>query len=457
MTGITSSTRIRLGDLLTVIRGVTYKKEDATAAPGPGRLPLIRATNIQDGLVFDSLVYIPSRYVSAQQRLQENDIVIAASSGSASIVGKAAQLTQPWDGTFGAFCYGLRSNGRANSRYIAWFLQTSEYRSRMSQLAAGVNINNLRATHIEETEISLPSLDAQNSIVAEIEKQFSRLDAGVAALKRVQANLKRYRAAVLKAACEGKLVPTEAKLARQERRQYESGAQLLERILEERRAKWNGRGLYKEPAALNVAEIPGLPDGWTWGRVEQIADVALGKMLDRQKHRTGKRLRYLRNINVRWGSVDTDDLSEMYFREEELLRYVLIDGDVLVCEGGEPGRSALWNAIIPEMMYQKALHRVRFYGALKSQYMVYILESLAKSGRLEPFFTGSTVKHFTRESFVKLPVPIPPLAEQVRIVAEVEQRLSVVEEIETAVEAGLKRAARLRQAVLQKAFCGNHE
>ena len=83
--------------------------------------------------------------------------------------------------------------------------------------------------------------------MAEIEKQFTRLDAGVAGLRRVQANLKRYRAAVLKAACEGKLVPTEAELARREGRSYETGAQLVERILTERRQKWNGKGKYKDP------------------------------------------------------------------------------------------------------------------------------------------------------------------------------------------------------------------
>ena len=90
--------------------------------------------------------------------------------------------------------------------------------------------------------------------MAEIEKQFTRLEAGVAALRRVQANLKRYRAAVLKAACEGRLVPTEAELARQEGRTYETGAQLLERILTERRKKWNGKGKYKEPAKPDTAQ-----------------------------------------------------------------------------------------------------------------------------------------------------------------------------------------------------------
>ena len=107
--------------------------------------------------------------------------------------------------------------------------------------------------------------------MAEIEKQFTRLEAGVAGLRRVQANLKRYRAAVLKAACEGKLVPTEAELARQEGRSYETGAQLLERILTERRQKWNGKGKYKEPAKSNATNLPPLPDGWVWASIEQLS------------------------------------------------------------------------------------------------------------------------------------------------------------------------------------------
>ena len=123
----------------------------------------------------------------------------------------------------------------------------------------------------EQSELPKPELDEQREIVAEIEKQFTRLEAGVAALRRVQANLKRYRAAVLKAACEGKLVPTEAELARQEGRTYETGAQLLERILTERRQNWNGKGKYKEPAAPDTTNLPELPEGWTWATVEQLS------------------------------------------------------------------------------------------------------------------------------------------------------------------------------------------
>ena len=120
----------------------------------------------------------------------------------------------------------------------------------MTQRTAGISAHNDKVV-LKIPNFPIPPLDEQAEIVAEIEKQFTRLEAGVAGLRRVQANLKRYRAAVLKAACEGKLVPTEAELARQEGRTYETGAQLLERILTERRAEMERKG------EVQRAEKPG--------------------------------------------------------------------------------------------------------------------------------------------------------------------------------------------------------
>jgi type I restriction enzyme S subunit len=144
----------------------------------------------------------------------------------------------------------------------------------------------------------------------------------------------------------------------------------------------------------------------------------------------------------------------MFFEDNQLERYGLIDGDVLVCEGGEPGRAAVWNGKFPDMKYQKALHRVRCCKGYEPRMLVVLLEHLAKSGRLEKWFTGSTIKHFTRESFVQLPVPLPSISEQKVILEEIDCRLSVTEELETTIETNLKRAERLRQTILQRAFSG---
>ena len=305
---------------------------------------------------------------------------------------------------------------------------------------------------LRQLSVPLPSEDEQDEIVAELEKQFSRLDEAVANLQRVKANLKRYKASVLKAAVEGRLVETEATLARREGRTFETGEQLLQRILEERRAKWRGKGRYKEPVAQTAEFTIAVTDGWTSATVDQLASVQLGKMLDKQKHKAGEPYRYLRNINVRWGTFDVSDVFEMNFESDELERFSVRAGDVLVCEGGEPARAAVWRAKQTDMKYQKALHRVRFDGAYLPDLIVIALEHLAKSGALDELYGGSTIKHFTRETFVKLVLPVPPAAEQARIVAEVDRHLSIIREVEVEVEANLQRAQALRQATLAKAF-----
>jgi restriction endonuclease S subunit len=187
----------------------------------------------------------------------------------------------------------------------------------------------------------------------------------------------------------------------------------------------------------------------------QIAAVKLGKMLDRSKHKTGRELRYLRNINVRWGSIDTSDLLEMFFKdaaEEE--KYSVRPGDVLVCEGGEPGRASVWAGGETELKYQKALHRVRFNEPYEPKLLVYFLERMASTGRLEEFFTGSTIKHFTRESFIGLRVPNPPLPEQRRIVARIEELFSRLDAGVAALRHAKAQLQRYRQSVLAAAVTG---
>ena len=309
-----------LGSLLEVLRGVSYKKVDASSVSAEGLVPLLRATNIDRVLNLDGLVYVPTHYVNPDQYLRPGDIVIAASSGSSSVVGKAAQLNKEWFGTFGAFCLGLRAVSAMDNRFLAWFLQGNEYRNRTSQLAAGVNINNLKREHIEGIPIPIPPLPEQRRIVAEIEKQFTRLDASVAALKRVRANLKLYRASVLKAACEGRLVPTEAELARSVGRDYEPADQLLEGIQSERRAHWEAqekRGRkYKEPVASDTSALSELPKGWVWASLALIGEVRLGRQRS-PKRATGPHMRpYLRAANVTWDGLDLSDVKEMDFSPE---------------------------------------------------------------------------------------------------------------------------------------------
>ncbi|PKM33417.1 MAG: restriction endonuclease subunit S [Gammaproteobacteria bacterium HGW-Gammaproteobacteria-12] len=161
----------KIGDICDQIRGVTYSKSDATLAPAAGFKPILRANNIKDtGLTFDDLVYIPEENIAAKQKLKANDILIAASSGSIEVVGKAARLISDFDGGFGAFCKVLRPNAKVDPSYFSHYFRTKGYRRRISFLAAGANINNLRNEHLDDLEIVLPPLLEQRRIAAILDK-----------------------------------------------------------------------------------------------------------------------------------------------------------------------------------------------------------------------------------------------------------------------------------------------
>ncbi len=156
-----------VGEVAEQIRGVTYKKSDARISPEPGFSPVLRAGNIGEfGLQFDDLVFVPDERISDAQRVRENDVVIATSSGSLSVVGKAARATEDFDGGFGAFCKVLRPGPEVDPAYFGQFFKTRGYRRRVSELAAGANINNLRVGHLDDLQIPLPPLPEQKRIAA---------------------------------------------------------------------------------------------------------------------------------------------------------------------------------------------------------------------------------------------------------------------------------------------------
>lgn len=175
-------------------------------------------------------------------------------------------------------------------------------------------------------------------------------------------------------------------------------------------------------------EIPfELPDGWEWARLGSIAESDLGKMLDAAKNK-GLPRPYLRNINVRWGVFDLTDLLEMRIQDEEVERYSVQKGDLVVCEGGEPGRCAIWEAE-NGIFFQKALHRVRPH-LVSSEYLYLVIYALSLSGFTERYFTGTTIKHLTGQALKALLIPIPPIYEQGRICRAANKALGIVDDIE---------------------------
>lgn len=156
---------------------------------------------------------------------------------------------------------------------------------------------------------------------------------------------------------------------------------------------------------------------WTTQRLEEVADFSLGKMLDQEKNR-GELLPYLANVNVRWGEFDLENLRSMRFEANEFDRFSLKAGDIVMCEGGEPGRCAIWKEQRSGMMYQKALHRIRTHECLDSSYLFYYFLDLGLSGGFAPFVTGAAIKHLPKEQLAKVEVRYPDLPTQ-KLIASV--------------------------------------
>jgi type I restriction enzyme S subunit len=296
--------------------------------------------------------------------------------------------------------------------------------------------------------------------VAEIERHLTRIDAAVAALKRVQANLKRYRASLLKAACEGRLVPTEAGLARAAGREYEHASVLLERILKERRAKWAAvgrKGKYKEPLPPDFTTLPPLPEGWVWATVEQLAwRIQYGTSAKANSDSDG--VPVLRMGNIQEGKLDYSDLKYLPSHHPDLPPTLLDDGDLLFNRTNSAelvGKTAVFYGNHNRVSFASYLIRVSFLEEYLPKYVSSFINS--DHGRrymraVQSQQVGQANVNGTK--LAQMPVPLPPATEQHRIVAEVERRLSVVQAAERAVETNLRRADRLRQAVLKRAFEG---
>jgi type I restriction enzyme, S subunit len=323
---------------------------------------------------------------------------------------------------------------------------------RLDELSRATTVPSVRKSDIEAIALPRPPLDEQKRIVTEIEKQLTRLDAGVAALRRVQANLKRYRAAVLKAACEGRLVPTEAELARKEGRTFETGTALLARILEERRDNWQGRGRYREPAAA-TSQWP-LPDGWTWASVEQISTKVVDGVHKKPAYvPSGIPFVTVRNLTAgpgisfeRLRYITPEDHTEFIKRADPER------GDVLVSKDGTLGvvrvvrTDEVFSIFVSVAMVKPVLRGMADFIGLA-------LSAPQVQAQMVP--KGSGLQHIHLEDLREDCVPLPPLAEQVRIVTEVDRRLSVIDELEATAAANLQRATRLRQSVLHEAFGGS--
>jgi type I restriction enzyme, S subunit len=345
--------------------------------------------------------------------------------------------------------------------YLAWGARSlgDEILRRCSK--DGTTVASIDTERLMGFELPIAPVAEQHRIVEAIESYFSRLDDAVAVLARVRRNLKRYRASVLKAAIEGRLVPTEAELARAQRRDYEPAAVLLKRILTERRRSHEARarGQYIEPIVPDTNELPKLPDGWCWTTVDAVGDVLLGRQRAPQ-YLTGRWPRpYLRVANIKDDAIDSSDIEEMDFDKAHFEKYRLEPGDILVSEGQSPellGQSAIYHGGIDGLCFQKTLHRFRpVPGGPSTEFAQIVFRAHVKTGVFKRMGSITTnIAHLTLVKFKAAPFPLPPEAEQARIVAEAERLLTIAEAVDSSLRKQVARARRVRQSILKWAFEG---
>lgn len=304
----------------------------------------------------------------------------------------------------------LRPKPGVDAQYVYHFVSSARFRAKAAHHMSGaVGQKRVPASFLEQCEIPLPNLAEQRRIVAEIERQFSRLDEAVANLKRVKANLKRYKAAVLKAAVEGTLI----------------GGQ----------------------TAANWARV----------RIGQVAQVISGLTKNPRRQHFPRKLPYLRVANVYADELRLDDVEEIGVGEQEVEKLLLKRGDMLVVEGNgsvdQIGRVALWNGSIPDCVHQNHLIKVRFGRDVLPQWAMIWLLSPTGRREIEQVSSSTSGLHTLSTGKVgRLPLPLPPIPEQQRIVEEVDRRMSLLREAHAATEHGLIRTERLRGSTLTAAF-----
>ncbi|WP_373256004.1 restriction endonuclease subunit S [Phocaeicola vulgatus] len=202
-------------------------------------------------------------------------------------------------------------------------------------------------------------------------------------------------------------------------------------------------------------EIPfEIPKGWEWARINAIGVSQLGKTLDRGKE-SGKEYPYLCSINVYWDSINLSKIKTFRLRDDELPKYKLRKGDLLICEGGDYGRCCIWDRN-EDMYYQNALHRVRFHGGLIPSFYKYVFELYRNIGYIVG--QGQTIKHFTYENMRSILFPVPSIHEQKRIVSRIEEIQPIVKKYQRTEDA-LKRLNteifdKLKKSILQEAIQG---
>lgn len=465
-----------LPELLTekLCNGISVKGKDTP----PGVPALKLGAMGEGGFDYADKRYIPIDADTAQTlAIRDGDFFVARGNGSLHLVGRGTLAQAPPEQiVFPDTMIRLRlADVGPLRKYIALLWQSSIVRRHVEMRArTTAGIYKISQQDIEELQLPLPPSNEQRRIVAKIEELLSDLDAGVAALERAKANLKRYRAAVLKAAVEGRLTES----WRAEHPLTEHASKLLDRILAERRRKWaadqlakfaaaekeppkNWRGKYVEPTTPDTASLPELPEGWCWATLGQLLHGIEGGKSFKCQTRPAN--------HDEWGVIKVSAMTWGTFLEAEQKaippdsQFDLSDeikpNDLLLSRSNTSqlvGATVLVGDCRPRLLLSDKSLRLKVSTTLNRQWLHKALSSSVARHQLSAMATGTSdsMRNVSQEKIESVLLPLPPVSEQEAIVTEIEERVSVLAASQNQVDHDLLRAARLRQSILKQAFEG---
>ncbi|MGW9370998.1 restriction endonuclease subunit S [Streptomyces xanthophaeus] len=379
-------------------------------------VPILRATNISRGkissanLIYSQLVNLP---LDRAPLLDEGEILVVR---SGAYTGDSARVSQEWAGS--APGYDLRVTPEfADSRYLAYTLLGSAALDQMVLASTRAAQPHLNAEELGEVHVWEPSLEEQRRIADFLDAETARIDV-ISAQRKYQLSLFEER-----------------------------GVSLVLHTV-------SGRDVSSNRKHSGLDWLGDIPDTWAVMPVSHQYEVLLGKMLNPERSR-GEHLRsYLRNVNVQWDHVDTDDLLEMNFPPHERQRYRLRSGDLLICEGGEPGRCAVWDGAVREIYYQKALHRVRPRGYSSARWLFYCMKAATSQNVFAVEGNSTTIAHLTGEQLRAHRFPFPPREVQDLLVRKLDEWEQESRLLRSRIDRQLALLAERRQSLITAAVTG---
>jgi type I restriction enzyme S subunit len=402
----------------------------------------------------------------ARVQLMPGDLMVVEGNGSLSQLGRVAV----WQGQVQGCLHQnhlikVRPKPIAKSKWLLYWLMSSAGRRAIEATASSTSgLHTLSLAKVGSLPTPIASLEEQEIAIAYIELHLSRLDGSITTLQGIQAKLKQARASILKAAVEGRLVETEAELARRNATDYENAEALLQRSLAEKKRLFQEaqlqagrRKTWKEPSRPECHDTSSKPEGWTITSMEQIADVSGGLAKD-SKNTSGESLSYLRVANVQRGKLELEHIKTIICPSEKVDGLLLKKGDVLLNEGGDRdklGRGWVWNGEIRRCIHQNHVFKARLaLPAIQPRFISHYCNTLGESYFQNEGKQTTNLASISLSKVRALPIALPPASEQLRILEEIDRRFSVLDQVEATVQSSLQRCGNLRQAILKRAFGG---